>query len=188
MRGTTGLMFIVIGVSYALFAVSQAMYGRLLLGLSPAFPADLQGVVHSVLVADPFTASLLLGASLAVFGHVLAWIERGLGHRVPSFIGWELLALSAIALALRPSLGLGLAVVVAIYTIVVARRSGRAPANPTPGDRTAALRGTIGLLLAGIGTLHIVFGIAQAVAQASFWMWFDDSSMAMESVRRRAPS
>lgn len=177
MRGTTGLTLIAIGVLYVLFAVAQAVYGRVLLAMSPAvFPAELQGLVHSIFIGEPFTASFLLGTILIVFGHVFAWIERGLSHPIPSFIGWEVLALSAIGVARGPSLGLGLVVIVAIYTVVAARRRTRAPADTSPADSTKPLRGTIGLLLIGIGILHVVF----AIAQVTFWS-IDDSSAEISS-------
>src|SRR4030095_11151808 len=63
------------------------------------------------------------GLQMLALGHLLAWIERQLKRRAPSFIGWELLALSIAGLLVMPVSGFWLVLAVAIYTIVLARRS-----------------------------------------------------------------
>ena len=77
-----------------------------------------------------FTFWFLFGGVLMmVLGHLFFWIERRLKHPVPSFMGWELLALSVV-LVFMPLSGFWLVLALAIYTIVLAHRS-RRTASPT---------------------------------------------------------
>jgi len=122
MRSMTGQLLIVIGVLHTAVGVLNGY--RV---LSQVSQATFSGETSRQLVAalgSQFVFWFLFGGLLTVvLGHLLTWIERRLGHPIPSFIGWELLALSVAGLLVMPVSGFWLVLAVAIYAIVMARRS-----------------------------------------------------------------
>src|SRR5262245_8115110 len=122
MRGITGLLLIAIGILHTVVGVVS---GRSV--VSRISEATFSTEASRQLVAGlgkQFAFWFLFGGFLLlVLGHLLTWVERRLGRAVPSFVGWELLALSVAGLLVMPVSGFWLVLAVAIYAIVRARRA-----------------------------------------------------------------
>ncbi len=122
MRGLSGLLLIAIGVLHTVVGILTGYSVR-----SQISRATFSTEASRQLVAalgNQFAFWFLFGGFLMLaLGRLLTWIERRLGRPVPSFIGWELLALSAAGLLVMPVSGFWFVFAVAIYTIVMARRS-----------------------------------------------------------------
>ncbi len=74
---------------------------------------------------------LIAGFILALLGALVDWIERHHGGRVPSLLGWSLLALAALGIVLVPTLAFWLLLPPAIAAIARARRaSGPSSSGP----------------------------------------------------------
>lgn len=65
---------------------------------------------------------LFFGFLIFLLGHLCMWIERHLKRPVPAFLGWELLALSIIGVALMGG-GFWLLMAIGVYIIALARRA-----------------------------------------------------------------
>jgi len=130
MRGTSGLLLIGIGVLHTIFGVFQG-YSVLSRISHTTFSTETGRQLVTALGRQFVFWFLFGGLLMLVLGHLFTWIEQRLNHRVPSFIGWELLVLSVNGLALMPLSGFWLVLAVAIYTILGARRSRHTPGNVT---------------------------------------------------------
>jgi hypothetical protein len=122
MRGTSGLLLIAIGLLHTVVGIISGY--RVLSQISRAeFSTEASRQLVAGLGRQFVFWFLFGGLLMLALGHLLAWIERRLKRRAPSFIGWELLALSVAGLLVMPVSGFWLVLAVAIYTIVMARRS-----------------------------------------------------------------
>lgn len=125
------------GIAGALLAVIGALH----LGLGLAVAGSLRSAVASGRIVNPvesFANSpislefwfLMFGFPLLILGHLAAWVERRLDRSLPAFVGWELLALSALGVLLDPDSGFWLVLAVAL---VILWRSRKSPDSPGGG-------------------------------------------------------
>jgi hypothetical protein len=123
MRGVAGILLAGIGVLHLLLGTFLATH------LWEAIAAG--HVVNPVESHRPGVTLefwfLMFGFPLLFLGHLCAWVERRLHHRVPAFVGWELLALSLLGIVLDPDSGFWLVLGVAVYMLVRSRRAPSAP-------------------------------------------------------------
>jgi Family of unknown function (DUF6463) len=122
MRGLSGLLLVAIGVLHTVVGIlnGHSVLSRIS-GATFSTEASRQLVAA---LGKQFVFWFLFGGFLTVvLGHLLTWVERRLGRPVPSFVGWELLALSIVGLFVMPVSGFWLVLAVAIYMIVRARRA-----------------------------------------------------------------
>ena len=125
MRGLSGFLLMAIGALHTIVGVFTG-YSVLSKISSATFPSETDRQLVTSL-GRQFVFWFLFGGFLIwALGHLFTWIERRLARPVPAFIGWELLVFSAIGLLFMPVSGFWLVLAVAVYTIVMARRSRRA--------------------------------------------------------------
>jgi hypothetical protein len=130
MRGISGLLLISIGVVHTMVGIFNG-YSVLSQISRATFSTEATRQLVAALGKQFVFWFLLGGLLILVLGHLLTWIERRLGQRVPLFIGLELLALSVAGLLVMPVSGFWLVLAVAIYTIVIAYRSRTASGTAT---------------------------------------------------------
>ncbi len=122
MRNISGLLLIAIGVLHTAVGIVNGY--RVLSQISRAtFSTETSRQLVAALGRQFVFWFLFGGLLMVVLGHLMTWIVGRLGHSLPSFIGWELLALSVAGLLVMPVSGFWFVLAVAIYTIVMARRS-----------------------------------------------------------------
>lgn len=128
MQGRSGLLLIGIGVIHTAFGVFQGsrMFSRL---AQATFPTDAGRQLVTGLARQYVFWFLFGGFMMLLLGHLLMWSEHR-GRRVPSFVGWELIALSLVGVALMPASGFWLVLALGIYIIVLARRARSIPEAP----------------------------------------------------------
>lgn len=125
MDGRSGLLLIGIGVLHTVFGVFQG--SRIFSQLAQAtFPTEAGRQLVIGLARQYVFWFLFGGFMMLLLGHFLMWSERR-GRRVPSFVGWELIALSLIGIALMPASGFWLVLALGAYIIVVSRRARQIP-------------------------------------------------------------
>ena len=119
-----------------------AVIGALHVGLGLAVAGSLRGAVASGRVVNPvesFANSsislefwfLMFGLPLLILGHLAAWVERRFECRLPAFVGWELLGVSALGVVLDPDSGFWLLLVVALMILWRSRAASPSPAAPS---------------------------------------------------------
>ena len=115
-RGISGLLLIAISVLHTVFGFVKG-YGPLAEIVRAGFFNVLAG--HSPRLAIVWF--LFFGFLIFLLGHLCMWIERHLKRPVPGFLGWELVVLSLIGVALMGG-GFWLLMAIAVYIIVGSTR------------------------------------------------------------------
>lgn len=118
MKHWIGRWLVGVSVIHTLFAF--VVFGNVMLAIAQ------RGVINTV-GTDPMVAAVvwfvLFGFVLFICGLAISALERALDGVLPSSIGWSLLALSALGVALMPASGFWLAFPPAVAIIARKHRS-----------------------------------------------------------------
>ena len=116
MQRLTGYLLIGIGIVHTVYGVLKGWERLVEIAQAGFFNAIEPHLPRRVLFWFLFA-----GFFMILLGHLCLWVERRLGQRVPAFVGWELVALSALGAILVPAPGFFFLLGIGIYIVAVAR-------------------------------------------------------------------